>query len=84
MILKQIYQNHKTDKEKKMNKLIKLGLFIAIAAYIISPADAIPGPVDDLVIMLLGMAANKKLNNREARQSMEGKTFVEGFGEQVN
>jgi uncharacterized membrane protein YkvA (DUF1232 family) len=66
-----------------MNKLMKLGLFIAIAAYIISPADAIPGPIDDLVIMLLGMAANKKLNKREERQSMEGKTVVEAYGECV-
>ena len=62
-----------------------LAMFILIAAYVISPADAIPGPLDDLVIMLLGMAANKKLNkNSQAAQSMEGKTVVESYGEYVD
>ncbi len=64
-----------------MNKWVKLGLIIAIAAYVISPADAIPGPVDDLIIMLLGVAANKKLNKK---QSMEGKTVVEATAEYVD
>ena len=68
-----------------MNKLMKLGLFILVAAYVISPTDAIPGPLDDLVIMLLGMAANKKLNrNSQAEQSMNGKTVVEAYGEYVD
>lgn len=68
-----------------MNKLMKLGLFILVAAYVISPTDAIPGPLDDLVIMLLGMAANKKLNrNSQAGQSMNGKTVVESYGEYVD
>ena len=68
-----------------MNKLMKLGLFILVAAYVISPTDAIPGPLDDLVIMLLGMAANKKLNkNSQAEQSMNGKTVVESYGEYVD
>lgn len=49
-----------------MNKLIKLGLLIAVGAYVISPSDALPGPIDDLIIMVLGLAANKKLNKMEA------------------
>lgn len=84
LILRKIYQNN-ISEEKRMNKLMKLGLFILIAAYVISPADAIPGPLDDLVIMLLGMAANKKLNkNSQAAQSMNGKTVVESYGEYVD
>lgn len=65
-----------------MNKWVKLGLVIAIAAYVISPTDAIPGPIDDIIIMLLGVAANKKLNKKE--QSMEGKTVVEATAEYVD
>ena len=68
-----------------MNKLMKLFLIIAVAAYVISPSDALPGPIDDIVIMLLGMAANKKLKkNNTASQSMAGKTIVEAYGERVN
>jgi len=68
-----------------MNKLLKLGLIIAVVAYVLSPADAIPGPIDDIVIMLLGMAANKKLNkNSKVSQNLDGKTVVEGYGECIN
>lgn len=81
LVLKQIYQNSKFSKEIKMNKLMKLGLFIAIAAYVISPTDALPGPIDDILIMLLGMAANKKINKRE--ENMKGKTVVEADGYHV-
>ena len=67
-----------------MNKLMKLALIIAVAAYVISPSDALPGPIDDIVIMLLGIAANKKLNkNNTTSQSMDGKTIIEAYGECV-
>ena len=68
-----------------MNKFMKLALLVAIGAYVISPADAIPGPVDDLIIMLLGLAANKKLNAKSAAANdMSGKTLVEAYGERVD
>lgn len=61
-----------------MNRLFKLAMLVAIGAYVISPADAIPGPVDDLIIMLLGLAANKKFNKKNAAaKDMTGKHFVE-------
>ena len=61
-----------------MSRLMKLAMIIAIGAYVISPADAIPGPVDDLIIMLLGLAANKKLNAKKAAErDLSGKNFVE-------
>lgn len=37
-------------------------LIIAIALiYVISPIDALPGPFDDIVIMLLGAIANSRI-----------------------
>ena len=47
-----------------MNKWMKIALLVAVGMYVISPTDALPGPVDDLIIMLLGLAANKKLNKK--------------------
>lgn len=68
-----------------MNKIMKLGMLIVIGAYVISPADAIPGPVDDLIIMLLGLAANKKLNTKKTvAHNSADRIFVEAEGVEVH
>lgn len=41
----------------KFGKVILIGL---IMLYIVSPIDAVPGPIDDLIIGLIGYAAMKK------------------------
>ena len=82
MMVRKIYMNNKGDKETKMNKLIKLGMFIAIAAYVISPADMMGGPLDDIILMILGAVANKKLNKKEDKY-MKGKNIVEANGYDV-
>lgn len=85
LLLKKLASGTLLEKEIKMSKLMKLAMLVAIGAYVISPADAIPGPVDDLIIMLLGLAANKKLNAKKAAASdMTGKTFVEADGVEVH
>ena len=85
MLLKKIGSGTRLEKEIKMNKFMKLALLVAIGAYVISPADAIPGPVDDLIIMLLGLAANKKLNAKQAAKcDLSGKNFVEVDGVEVH
>ena len=45
--------------------LAKIIVLIAVAAYIISPVDLVPGPVDDIIVLLLTIAANKKLTHDE-------------------
>ena len=83
-LLKKLGSGTQIERKIKMNKLMKLALFVVIGAYVISPADAIPGPIDDLIIMLLGLAANKKLNRKAAaEQDLSGKTFVEAEGVEV-
>lgn len=85
LLLKKLASGTRLEKEIKMSKLMKLAMLVAIGAYVISPADAIPGPVDDLIIMLLGLAANKKLNAKKAAErDMTGKTFVEVDGVEVH
>lgn len=44
-----------------MNNLMKGLVIMAILMYIVSPVDAMPGPVDDIIVLLLGIASQKKL-----------------------
>lgn len=45
-----------------MNGIIK-GMIIALmVVYIVSPIDACPGPMDDIIVLLIGLAAQKRLN----------------------
>ena len=41
-----------------MKQILLIGLLIL---YIISPIDAVPGPIDDVIVILIGLAARKKL-----------------------
>lgn len=40
-----------------MKRLLLAGLLIL---YIVSPVDAVPGPIDDIIVLLIGIAARKK------------------------
>ena len=37
-------------------------ILVLIILYIVSPIDACPGPLDDLVILIIGLAARKGMN----------------------
>ncbi|WP_240838326.1 hypothetical protein [Acidaminobacter sp. JC074] len=39
----------------------QLLLMIFLVLYIVSPVDLAPGPIDDIIILLLGLASRKKL-----------------------
>lgn len=43
---------------KDLYKILMIGL---IVMYVVSPMDASPGPIDDVIVMLLGMAVRHKL-----------------------
>lgn len=42
-----------------MDKVVKGMLTVLIILYVLSPIDAMPGPIDDIIVVLLGVAANK-------------------------
>lgn len=44
-----------------MNNCFKGLVIMAILMYIVSPVDAMPGPIDDIIVLLLGIASQKKL-----------------------
>lgn len=48
-----------------MNDLMKGLVIMAILMYILSPIDAVPGPVDDIIVLLLGIASQKKLADND-------------------
>lgn len=45
-----------------MSKFVKAGLIALVAMYIISPVDACPGPIDDLIVLLLGIAGSRYID----------------------
>lgn len=44
-----------------MNDLMKGLVIMAILMYIVSPIDTAPGPIDDIIVLLLGLASRKQL-----------------------
>ncbi len=48
-----------------MQGITKVIVLIAVIAYIISPVDLMPGPIDDIIVLLLTVAANKRLKHDE-------------------
>lgn len=39
------------------------GMILALMVlYIVSPVDACPGPIDDLLVLIIGLAAQKRMN----------------------
>lgn len=45
-----------------LSGLLKALLIIFVIAYIVSPLDGVPGPVDDIIVALLGLAGTKRLS----------------------
>lgn len=48
-----------------MSDLMKGLVIMAILMYILSPIDAVPGPVDDIIVLLLGLASRKQLSDND-------------------
>lgn len=53
-----------------MNGIIKGMLIILVILYVISPLDAVPGPVDDIIVALLGIALQRKTGKGKAQKEL--------------
>lgn len=42
-----------------MNGVAKGMILVLMVLYIVSPIDACPGPIDDLLVLFIGLAARK-------------------------
>jgi len=45
-----------------MNQVKRILILVFVLIYAISPIDALPGPVDDILLAILGLVANKRLS----------------------
>ena len=48
-----------------MNGIAKGMLLVLVILYALSPVDACPGPIDDIIVIALGLAAQAKIGNSE-------------------
>ncbi len=46
-----------------MNGVAKGMLLVLVFLYIVSPLDLCPGPIDDLIVLMLGIAAQKMIGS---------------------
>ena len=47
-----------------MNNVIKGLVIMAVLVYMVSPVDVAPGPIDDIIVLLLGMASRKRIGSK--------------------
>lgn len=45
-----------------MSNVMKGMILVVMIVYIISPVDMCPGPIDDIIVLLIGIAARKRLD----------------------
>lgn len=48
-----------------MSDVLKGVILLAMILYIVSPIDACPGPIDDIIVLLIGLAARKGISCAE-------------------
>ena len=46
-------------------RLLKWVLLIAVVLYVVSPVDLLPGPIDDIIIAVMGIAATRKISSSQ-------------------
>ena len=48
-----------------MNGVMKGMILVLMILYIVSPLDACPGPLDDIIVLLIGIASRKGIEGVE-------------------
>ena len=60
-----IVNKNQHTREVLMNGIVKGMILVVVILYMVSPVDACPGPIDDIIVLMLGLAARKGLSARE-------------------
>ena len=58
-------ERHQKRRYSEMNEVMKGMILVLMILYIVSPIDACPGPIDDLIILFIGLAARKQIASNE-------------------
>lgn len=48
-----------------MNRILKGLLITILIVYVVSPIDFCPGPIDDIILVLMSLATNKGLEAKD-------------------
>ena len=48
-----------------MSDVAKWMILVLMILYIVSPIDACPGPIDNLIVLFIGLAARKRVGTTE-------------------
>lgn len=48
-----------------MSDVAKGMILVLMILYLLSPIDACPGPIDDLIVLVIGMAARRRIGEDE-------------------
>ncbi len=43
-----------------MNKIFRILLLMGLMLYVASPLDLVPGPIDDMILMIMFFASNRQ------------------------
>lgn len=65
MIYKEKPIESKSEGGISMNRILKGLLITILIVYVVSPIDFCPGPIDDIILVLISMASNKGLETKE-------------------
>ena len=49
-----------------MNSFVKVIILVFMIIYVVSPVDLMPGPIDDIIVVLAGMLARRGIEARRA------------------
>ena len=64
------------ERGTHMNKgLLKVLIILGVLAYAISPIDAFPGPIDDLIVIILGVVANRRIAARKEADVIDVESY---------
>lgn len=66
-----------------MNGVMKGMILVLMIMYIVSPLDACPGPLDDFIVLLIGIAARKGLEIVEGQEDYRNEDWNFEKGDKV-
>ena len=49
--------------ENSNNNALSILLLVALILYVVSPVDAVPGPIDDVILLVMYGIANRRALN---------------------
>ncbi len=55
--------------------VLKVLIILGVLAYAISPVDALPGPIDDLIVIILGYVINKRITAKNGKGVIDADPF---------